>query len=245
VRVTPRALFYLAVAVLATAPAWIVEHPPLQDFPFHAATLRLVHSFHDPAYGFADVYGLELLHTEYLLYYVLGDLLGYVIGVKAANVGMMCLYLGALPIAMGVLLRALGRDERLCLFAVPLGVNFMFCMGLLPFVFGFPLMLFALAAAVRHFEKPTRRTGIVLGVLTVLTFYAHVLPFALFGVGCLALFPWTRPRRWIAAAAPLVPGVLLVGWWVLGSKAGGGAATNLKSMEPFAPLDSALQQALH
>jgi hypothetical protein len=29
VRVTPRALFYLAVAVLATAPAWIVEHPPL------------------------------------------------------------------------------------------------------------------------------------------------------------------------------------------------------------------------
>ena len=28
----------LAVAVLATAPAWIGEHPPLQDLPFHIAT---------------------------------------------------------------------------------------------------------------------------------------------------------------------------------------------------------------
>ena len=49
---------------------------------------------------------------------------------------------------MRALLRALGRDERLCLFVIPLSVNVMFCMGLLPFVFGFPLMLLALAAAV-------------------------------------------------------------------------------------------------
>lgn len=244
VRVTPRALFYLALAVLATAPAWIVEHPPLQDLPFHVTTLRQVHDAHNPAYGFAGVYRVDLLHTEYLLYYLAGDILAYVIGVKAASVGMICLYLGGLPIAMGALLRALGRDERLAIFAVPLGVNVMFCFGLLPFVFGFPLMLLSLAAAVKHFEKPSRRSGVVLGVLTVLTFYAHVLPFALFGVGCIALFPWSRPRRWVAAAAPLVPGVLLVGWWVLGSKAGGGAASNLKAMHPFAPVDSAIQQAL-
>ena len=248
VRVRPqtalRALLYLLVAILATAPAWIVEHPPLQDLPFHVATLRLVHDLHNPAFGFDDVYQLNLLRTEYLLYYVAGNVLAYVMGVKAASVGMICLYLGGMPLAMGALLRALGRDERLCLFAVPLSVNVMFCFGLLPFVFGFPLMLLSLAAAVRHFEKPTVRRGVVLGVLTVLTFYAHVLPFALFGVGCLALFPWTRFRRWIPAAAPLVPGLLLVGWWVLGSKAGGGAATNLKSMHPFAPVDGALQQFL-
>src|SRR5260370_30394642 len=88
-------------------------------------------------------------------------------GVKAASIGMMCIYLGGMPLAMRELLRALGRDERLALFAVPLSVNVMFCFGLLPFVFGFPLMLFALAAAARHFERPTMRSGLWLGGLPV------------------------------------------------------------------------------
>jgi hypothetical protein len=248
VRVRPQTAFrvalYALVALIATAPAWIVEHPPLQDLPFHVATLRLIHDFHNPAFGFADVYQLNLLRTEYLLYYVVGDVLAYLMGVKAANVGMMCLYLGGMPVAMGALLRALGKDERLCLFVVPLSVNVMFCFGLLPFVFGFPLMLASLAVAVRHFDKPTRKTGVALGVLTLLTFFAHVLPFALFGVACLALFPWTRPRRWIPSAAPLALGLALVAWWVLGSKAGGGALENLKNTHPFAPVDGALQQFL-
>ena len=225
VRVRPqtalRALVYLVVAIFATAPAWIVQHPPLQDFPFHVATLRLIHDIHNPAFGFADVYQVRLLETEYLLYYVLGDLLAYVMGVKLASVGMMCLYLGGMPLSMAALLRALGRDERLSLLVIPLSVNVMFCMGLLPFVFGFPMMLLALAAAVRHFEKPTRRSAVLVAVLTVLTFYAHIMPFALFGVGCLALFPWTRPHRWLRCAAPLVPGPALVAWWVLASKSSG------------------------
>lgn len=216
-----RALLYLLVAILATAPAWIVRHPPLEDFPFHVSTLRQIHDIHNPAYGLADVYQVRLLETEYLLYYVVGDLLAYVMGVKAASVGMMCLYLGGMPLSMAALLRALGRDERLALLVIPLSVNVMFCMGLLPFVFGFPMMLLALAAAVRHFEKPTRRSGVLVAVLTVLTFYAHIMPFALFGVGCIALFPWTRPHRWLSAAAPLVLGPALVAWWVFASKSSG------------------------
>jgi hypothetical protein len=237
--------FYALVALFATAPAWIVKHPPLQDLPFHIATLRIIHDFHNPGFGFSDVYQLNLLRTEYLLYYVVGDALAFLVGVKAASVGMVCLYLGGMPLAMAALLRSLGRDHRLCLLVIPLSVNAMFCLGLMPFVFGFPLMLLSLAAAVSHFEKPTPRSGIVLGTLTVLTFFAHVVPFALFGVGCIALFPWTRPRRWIPSAAPLVPGLLLVAWWILGSKAGGGAFQNLKNMRPFAPVDSALMQFMH
>jgi hypothetical protein len=221
------------VAIVATAPAWIVEHPPLQDLPFHEATLRLIHSIHDGRFGFADVYRLNLLHTEYLLYYVVGDVLAYVMGVKIANVALMCLYLGGMPLAMRALLRALGRDERLSLFVVPLGVNVMFCFGLLPFVAGFPLMLVTLAVAVRHFEKPRLRGGVLLGVLTVATFFAHILPFAIFGLGCIVLFPWSRPRRWLPSAAPLALGLALVAWWVLSSKAGGNALGAIKNIDPF------------
>jgi hypothetical protein len=238
----PKAFLYVSLAVLATAPAWIVKYPPLQDLPFHVATLRLVHDHANPAFGFEDVYRLDLAHTEYLLYYLIGDALAFVLGVKAASVAMMCLYLGGTPLAMGALLRALGRDERLTLFVMPVVVNVMFCFGLLPFVFGFPMMLAGLAVAVRHFGRPTLQRGVTLGVLAVLTFYAHVLPFALFGVGCIALFPWTRPSKWVPCAAPLAVGLALVAWWVLGSTAGGGALEALKNQKPFAPLDGALVQ---
>ncbi len=238
----PSTIFYALVALVATAPAWIVEHPPLQDLPFHVATLRLIHDHGNPAYGFADVYRLNLFGTEYLLYYVIGDVLAFFVGVKAANVLLMCAYLGGTPLALRDLLRALDLDERLCLFAVPLAVNVMFCFGLLPFVFGFPLMFLSLAAAARHFRRPTRSRGIALAVLAIVTFYTHILPFALLGLGCIAMFPWRDPGKWVRAGAPLAVSLLLVAWWVLGSKAGGGAMAGLKNQHPFAPMDSAIEQ---
>jgi len=79
----------------------------------------------------------------------------------------------------------------------------------------------------------------------VLTFFAHVMPFALFGIGCIAMFPWTRPQRWIVAATPLAVGLLLVAWWITGSKAGGEAFAGIKDQQPFAPLDAAIAQAPH
>src|SRR5580704_14025456 len=61
-------IFYLLVAVLATAPAWIVRYPPLEDLPFHVSTLRQIHSFADPAYGFSSDFFLNLTGTQYALY---------------------------------------------------------------------------------------------------------------------------------------------------------------------------------
>ena len=77
--------------------------------------------------------------------------------------------------------------------------------------------------------------------MAVVTFFAHVLPFALFGVGCLALFPWGQPRKWIPSAAPLALSLVLVAWWVLGSKGGGSALAGLKNQHPFAPNDVAIE----
>ena len=241
-RPRPSTLGYVLVALLATAPAWIVPHPPLQDLPVHLATLRLIHSIDDPAFGFSSVYRTDLLGTEYLLYYLVGHGLAYALGVKLANVAAMSLYLGGLPLAMRALLRALGRDPRLSLLVVPLTVNVMFCFGLLPFVFGFPLMLLGFASAVRHYRQPTLASGAALGALTVLCFYAHVLPFAILGAGCLALFPWAAPRRWPVAAAPSALGLGLVAWWVLRSPAGGNALASLRKNRPFAPLGQALRE---
>lgn len=213
-------LFYVLVAVLATAPAWIVRYPPLEDLPFHESTLRVIHSYADRNYGFADDFVLSLRNTQYVLYYVVASVLSYVLGVRVATIAMMCLYLGGTSLALRQLLIALGKDERLCLLVVPLLVNQMFMFGLLPFVVGIPLMFLALAVALPYLDRPTWRRGIVLAALVFALFYTHVLPYALFGIGFAALFPWTRPHTWIAVAAPIAPSLAAVGWWISLSKVG-------------------------
>ena len=108
-RPRPATLFYVALALFASAPAWIVRYPPLQDMPFHVAALRVIHSFHDPSFGIDQYFELTFGRTQYFLYYVLGSLVAYLVGVKAANVIMLCVYLGGTPLAVRSLCKALGK----------------------------------------------------------------------------------------------------------------------------------------
>jgi len=235
-------LFYLAVAIFASAPAWIVKHPPLQDLPFHLATIRIIRSFHDPLFGFDRELVLTLGRTQYVVYYLLAALLSTVLGVIAANVVLLSVYLGGTVLALRELLRAMGKDERLCLLVVPVLVNILFVYGLLQFLFGIPVMLLALATAVRHFEKPTRRTAILLAILSLVLFYSHVFPFGIFVLGFVAMFPWEAPRRWLGALLPALPAAGIVIWWLAFTEAGRlvfGAATDNRGDPHLAP-DAAL-----
>ena len=237
---------YLAIAFLATAPAWIVKYPPVQDLPFHLATIRVVHDFHAAAYHFDENFVLTLGRTQYVLYYLLGSFLAYFAGVVGANVVLMCGYLGGTVLALRTLLRALGKDERLCVLAVPLLYNVMFLFGLLPFLLGIPLMFWALATAVRWFEAPTRPRAILLGVLAVCVFYSHIFPFGIFGLGFALMFPWKEPRRWLRAGAPVVPALLFLAWWLFFTEAGKlvrGTLTDRTAQDQAAPLNQAIPGA--
>src|SRR6202044_3558460 len=90
---SPRTLFYVAVAFVVSAPAWIVKHPPLQDLPFHLATIRIIRSFHDPAYGFDKDFVLSLGRTQYVVYYLLAAVLSPFVGLVGANVLLVSTYL--------------------------------------------------------------------------------------------------------------------------------------------------------
>ncbi len=241
-RPTPSTLFYLGVALLASAPAWIVRHPPLQDLPFHLATIRIIRSFHDPAYGFDQELSLTLGRTQYVVYYLLAAFLSSFVGLLAANVALVSTYLGGTVLALRDLLRALGKDPRLSLFVVPVLVNILFVYGLVQFLFGIPVMLWALATAVRHFEAPTRKTTALLAVLALVLFYSHVFPFGIFVIGFVALFPWESPRRWLSAGAPTLPAVAVVLWWLRFTEAGRlvfGAATDTGA-DPHKSPDAAI-----
>jgi hypothetical protein len=208
------------MAFVATAPAWIVKHPPLEDLPLHVATIRTLRSIHDPAYGMDKDLVLQLGRTQYVIYYILGAAISLVTGVIGANVVLLCLYLGGTVLALRELLLALDRDERLCIFVIPLLVNQMFVFGLFPFLLGIPIMLWALATAIRHFERPSMRSGVLLAALALALFYSHVFPFGIFCIGFAVTFPWTKPAKWFAAAAPVVPAILVLAYWTFFTASG-------------------------
>jgi hypothetical protein len=239
-----RLALLLVLSAAATAPAWIVRHPPLQDLPTHLAILRVVHSYSDPAFGFAQEFALHLFRTQYLLYYLLGSLCAYVVGVPIANVVLMCLYLGGTVLATRSLLLALGKDERLAVFTLPLLVNAMFMFGFLPFLLGIPMCLLGLAMAIRHVERPTRVTAVALGCTAFLLLITHMFPFGLFGIGFIAVFPWFRPRSWLRAGLPVAPALAGLVYWMVTNKTANAALSGLShQVSSAAPYDYAIREA--
>jgi hypothetical protein len=242
---------YVLLALFASMPAWIVRFPPLQDLPFHTSTLRIIHDFHTPEFGFDRELELALDRTPYVFYYILGSALAHVMGVANANITLIVAYLAGTPLALRALLRALGKDERLSILIIPLLVNEMFMMGLLPFMFGIPVMFLALALTVRYFERLTgnaeaRRTalrdGLLLSALCLVLFFSHVFPFGLFALGFVILFPWLHPRLWIRAGLPALPTMGALAWWLGTTESGKIAlgAANADASERPVPLDQAM-----
>ncbi len=219
----PSTLFELgfaALAVFAAVPLWLAAHPPIEDLPQHLAAIRVLHDFHDPALHFADYFELHLGHTQYLAYYVAADLLAYPFGVVLANKVLVSAAIIGTPYAMRGLLRALGRDERLALFVLPLAWNAHLILGFLNFVAAIPLCLAGLALAVNLRRRWSTRRAVLLAIVTVLTFYTHVVPFGFLGLGAglVAIGGSVRDtaKRWL----PLVPGALAVALWSQTTPAG-------------------------
>ena len=174
--VPPRTAFYSRVALLATAPAWIVRHPPLQDLPFHVATLRAIHSYSDPAYGFTSDFFLNLVHTQYALYYVVGSVLAYVRRrhrrERRAHVRLPGGHRpGAARAARGArqgraampLRRAAARQRDVPLRAPAVHVRH-------------PAHALGAGGGRAVLREPTRGRGALLAALAVALFYSHVVP---------------------------------------------------------------------
>ena len=76
--------------------------------------------------------------------------------------------------------RALGADERLALFGVPLFWSQSLLIGFFNYVAALPLLLWALAVAVREAEAPRPARTALLAAASVALFYMHLSAFLLF-----------------------------------------------------------------
>jgi hypothetical protein len=242
--------FWLVFAGLALGcvyPLYHTRYAPLQDLPQHLAAIRILHDFADPALRFARYFEIDLLRTQYLAYYLTVDLLAYLVDVERANEWLVAVTMIGTPLAACSLLGALGKDQRMGLLCFPLAYNAHLILGFFNFLSAIPLSLYGVALALRQRDAPTRRRALGLGVLAVICFYTHVVPF---GLMCLAisLLALARPfaSAW-RAVVPLVPSALAALFWLRHSPAGQATTTAVaganEGPEPvFMPRAAALEQ---
>ena len=218
----PFELVFLALVTGSVVPLWLVRYPPIEDLPQHLAAIRVLHSLHDPAFGLAPYFELTLSRTQYLAYYLTADLLAYPLGVRHANLVLVTAAVAGTPLALRALLRALGRDEKLALFALPLAYNAHLILGFFNFLAAIPLALAGLALAVRLRERTTGGRALALAAIALVTFYTHVVPFAFLGLGAALIALGGGLRASVLRLAPLVPAGLV---WAQRSPAGQATTT--------------------
>ena len=191
--------------------AWCVHgFPPAVDLPAHAAQIQTL----------ADVLRGRPAAAYYAWHvpvgYGLTTWLGVPIalvwnGATAARV-LLWLALVLFPLAHAKLARALGHSGWVAILAAPMAFNVSYWFGFLPTVFAWPVVLFGWAVFVRRArtEDASLRGRIILVGVGLVILQSHLLAFAGYVVGLLALTFVTRGKRtaWDLVAA-IVPAGLV------------------------------------
>ena len=203
-----------ACALATVIPLWSAAHLPFTDLPQHAAAIGTLRHWWDPIWKSQEYFTLALGQTQYLLYYLAGAALAFPLGTaERANLVLLSAVAVAFPYALRSLLRALRADTRLALFACTLFWSQALLIGFFNYVAALPLLLWALALALRQTETPSRRTLWTLAAAAAALFYLHLSAFVFFApaaalasVGLPRLAPlreWPRRLLWAAPVAVL------------------------------------------
>lgn len=216
-RLTDQQLSLLVGAVLFVACAWplaFVEVPPYQDLPNHLAAVAIIeHPERYPEFVFNGFFKTNAALFAWL--FVVAKLTG----AKMAARLFAVLVLGANAFVLPRFVLAMtGSRQRMLaasLFMWPMVHNWFLSMGMLDFALAVPLSLGVLMGLERQRRAPTIKNGLLVTVLGIVTWYAHVFPLLIVHM-LVAIEAALRPtwkERWETAkrmAIPLFPVAVLV-----------------------------------
>ncbi|MEO7795061.1 MAG: hypothetical protein ABIV06_09835, partial [Thermoanaerobaculia bacterium] len=222
------------VAVLlldGAAPFWAGAYLPLVDLPQHLALARILGAPHDAAAGFDHFFRLQVGPSPYWGYLAPVWLLAKLMPLELASRIFLSLWAVVLPLSIGRLLRALGRDWRWAAFSLPLIWNSHLFWGFTALLASMPLYFYTVAIAIERFDlgPPDRRTDLRLGGLALAVFLCHVQGFLLLVASLLllSLLQGGGVRRHARRLIFLVPALALFGLFFASQVAGD---------EPMSPL---------
>ena len=228
-------VLFAAFTLLISIPIWTHPLPPLSDYINHLARMQVIATIKENP-QLARFYEIDWQVIPNLIMDFIVPLLARVMNIYVAGqvymVGMFALIISGIMVLNRTLI---GRWTAFPLLAFPLLYNYDFLVGLMNYIFGIGVALWALAGwiAVRERAWPIR--FLLSTACVVLLFFCHLSALGIYGIGILSfelMRLWQRrsepwPRRIVdfvasglpfLAAAPLLyasPTMQLIGntWW--------------------------------
>ncbi|MES2831332.1 MAG: hypothetical protein V4695_04995 [Pseudomonadota bacterium] len=201
-------LLFAVLVVWGAMIFWIAPHPPMVDFPQHAAQVTLLKELANGTSPWADSLHVNLV-TPYLIGYGLAFFLSYVMSVTAAlKLLLSVAYIAFVVMAIKVRQRVHG-DHRLDWIFIPTFFGLCYSWGLLTFMLAAPVGLLFILQADNYSTKQTTRASVSLILVGLLLLVCHGMTFVLgWGIGLLLIL--LRMPRTLKAAKLLLPYVLLL-----------------------------------
>src|SRR6185369_16585224 len=192
------AVLFAALTLLISIPIWTHPLPPLSDYVNHLARMHVIATLpKNPQ--LAAYYEINWQVIPNLTMDLIVPLFARVMNIYLAGQVFMVLMFALIISGSLALNRALiGRWTAMPLFAFPLVYNYVFLVGLMNYIFGIGVALWALAGwvAVRERAWPMRLTLSVASA--VVLFFCHLSSLGIYGIGILSfeLFRlWERRRE--------------------------------------------------
>jgi hypothetical protein len=206
------AVLAAAFTLLISIPIWTHPLPPLSDYVNHLSRMKVIATLsQNPLLAeFYQVHWQVIPNlTMDLIVPVLARFVNIYVAGQIYIVTMFALIIsGTLALNRALI----GRWSTLPLFAIPLLYNYVFLVGLMNYIFGVGVALWALAGwvAVRERVWPVRMA--LSSACVVLLFFCHLSALGIYGVGILSfelLRLWEkRSEPWPARIAEFVCGGL-------------------------------------
>jgi hypothetical protein len=215
------AALFAAFTLLISIPVWTHPLPPLSDYINHLARMHVLATLStDPQ--LAKFYEIDWQVIPNLTMDLIVPLLARFMNVYLA--GQVFIVAMFVLIISGILAlnRALiGRWSVLPLFAMPLLYNYVFLVGLMNYIFGVGISLWALTGwiVVREYVWPIRL--MLSAACVVILFFCHLSALGIYGIGVLSFEilhlwqrrakPWPRPVvDFVASGLPFLAVVPLL-----------------------------------
>jgi hypothetical protein len=192
------AVLGVVFTLLISIPIWTHPLPPLSDYVNHLARMQVIATLSHNA-RLANFYEIDWQVIPNLTMDLIVPLLAHVMKIYLAGQVFMVAMFALIVSGTLALNRALvGRWSALSLFAIPLLYNYVFLVGLMNYIFGIGVALWALAGwiAVRERTWPARFA--LSTASAVVLFFCHLSALGIYGVGALSfeiLRLWQRRRE--------------------------------------------------
>jgi hypothetical protein len=196
------AVLGVALLMLAAIPILTQPLPPIEDYVNHLARMHVIASVgSDP--DLARFYEIKWQIVPNLMMDLIVPTLAQVMGIYKAGQAFTLMAFALIVSGTFALNRALfGRWSLVPLAAVPLLYNYLFLIGVMNYMFGIGLVLWATAAWIALRERAWPWRMAVSAAFAIALFFCHLFALGVYGLALLAI---EIGRLWSRRSEPLLP----------------------------------------